>query len=116
MTTQLLNATPDPHGITMPLTKVAVSAGSAAAVNADRIASAMTGATDWSNHPLLQLTWQNFSAFAATLVSVCVLCDWWWKRFWRPLFESRGWIKPKPRRKLTPSQLADLIDQSNDQG
>ena len=115
MTTQLINSTPDPQGIAMPLTKVAVSAGSAAAVNAERIANAASGAVDWANHPLFQLTWQNLSAFAATMVSVCVLFDWWWKRIWRPFAERRGWLKPKPLKKLTPSQLADLIDQ-NDQG
>ena len=115
MTTQLINSTPVPQGIAMPLTKVAASAGSAAAVNADRIANVASGAVDWANHPLFQLTWQNLSAFAATMVSVCVLFDWWRKRIWRPFAERRGWLKPKPLKKLTPSKLADLIDQ-NDQG
>lgn len=100
----------------MPLTKVAISAGSAVAVNADRIViAASDSASVWVTHPLLQLTWQNLAGFTATLVSICILWDWWWKRFWRPLGERRGWLKPKPLKKLTPSQLADLID-PNDQG
>ena len=93
-----------------PLTKVVISAASAAAVNADRIANAARGATDviQYTHPMLELTWQNAAAFTATMVSLCVLADWFWKRVWRPLFERKGWIKPKKRRALTESQLAAL--------
>lgn len=75
-----------------PLAKVGASVGSAAAVNVDRIADVAAGVT---THPLLQMTWPNIAAFAAAMVSLCVLWDWWWKRFWRPFLERRGWIKPK---------------------
>ena len=111
------NTAPDPQGFTLPLTKVAVSAGSAVAVNTDRISDAMTGtAIELVTHPLLQLTWQNFAAFTATLVSVCVLWDWWWKRFWRPFAERRGWLAPKPVKRLTQEQIAEILGQTDGQG
>ena len=100
---------------TAPLTKVALSTSTAAAVNADRIAEAVKNgiASAAYTHPMLQLTWQNAAAFTATLVSLCVLCDWFWKRFWRPLFERRGWIKPRKRRVLTPSEWAELAEKAD---
>jgi hypothetical protein len=84
-----------------PLAKVGASVGSAAAVNADRIVDAAAGVT---THPLLQMTWPNIAAFAAAMVSLCVLWDWWWKRFWRPFLERKGWLKPKPVPQLTAKE------------
>lgn len=77
-----------------PVAKAAVALGSATAVNADRIFDAASGAA-YAASPLLQLTWPNLAAAAATLFSLCMLFDWWWKRLWRPLLERLGWLKPK---------------------
>lgn len=33
------------------------------------------------------------ASLLAALYSLCVLCEWWWKRFWKPLLKQRGWIR-----------------------
>lgn len=42
------------------------------------------------------------SAIAATfaaIYSLCLLTEWWWKKFWRPLFVRFGWVKPNRSRR-----------------
>jgi hypothetical protein len=57
---------------------------------------------------LFVLTWPNLAAAAAALYSLALLAEFCWKKFWRPALERLGWIKPKKRRELTPSEWADL--------
>ncbi len=42
-------------------------------------------------------SWGEAAAFAAFCYSILLIAEWWWKKFWRPFAERRGWIKPKKR-------------------
>lgn len=44
-------------------------------------------------------SWSELAAFAALLYTGCLLAEWWWKKFWRPLLERYGVLKRKARRK-----------------
>lgn len=57
---------------------------------------------------LFVLTPGNIASWLAALFVFCQLCEWWWRLFWRPLFERLGWIQPKPakrRRRNEPETL-----------
>lgn len=50
-------------------------------------------------------TWADFSSlmtaiasFVAAVYTICLLTEWWWKRFWRPFFEEQGLLKRRERR------------------
>jgi len=58
---------------------------------------------------LFVMTWPNIAAAAAALFSLSMLCEWWWKKFWRPVLERLKWIKPKKPRRLTAIEIAELI-------
>lgn len=92
----------DNSAILTPAAKAGAAIGSAAVVNVERIGDVITGAAQVvSVHPLLQMTWPNIAAAAAAMFSLSMLLDWWWRKFWRPLFERIGWLKPKPVIRLT---------------
>ena len=42
-------------------------------------------------------------AVGASLVALCytltLWLEWWWKKFWKPLLVSKGWIKAPPGKK-----------------
>ena len=42
--------------------------------------------------PLFDLTWPNIASFAAAAYSLCLVFEWFWKKFWRPLFLRKGWL------------------------
>ena len=44
-------------------------------------------------------SWEKAAAAAAFLYSALLICEWFWKKFWRPVLERAGWIKPKPPRR-----------------
>jgi hypothetical protein len=44
-------------------------------------------------------SWSEFAAFMASIYTLLLMCEWFWKRFWRPLFERKGWLKPKRNRR-----------------
>lgn len=46
-------------------------------------------------------SWQEAAAAAATVYSLLLICDWFWKRFWRPALERAGVLAPRPRHKDT---------------
>lgn len=44
-------------------------------------------------------TWADLNNALAVLFTFSMLCHFWWKNFWRPALERRGWLKPKVRRR-----------------
>lgn len=40
-------------------------------------------------------TWSDVANVVVVLYTLHLITDWWWKRFWRPFFERRGWLQPK---------------------
>ena len=51
---------------------------------------------------LFVLTPANIASWLAAIFVFCQLCEWWWKRMWRPLIEHVGWLKPKTARPAPP--------------
>lgn len=52
---------------------------------------------------------QALAALAAAFLSVLLISEWFWKKLWRPLFERKGWIKPKPRKVFTAAEWAQKM-------
>ncbi len=40
----------------------------------------------------------EWAALLAGFLNFLLICDWWWKRFWRPFLIRRGYIKVRARR------------------
>jgi hypothetical protein len=74
--------------ISAPAVKVVTSIASAAGA---QVLDTPPGVFDH----LLELTWPNLAAAAACFYSLALLGEFWWKKFWRPCFVRRGWIKPR---------------------
>ncbi len=43
-------------------------------------------------------SWSDLAAFLAALYSLILIGEWCWKKFLRPCFERRGWLKRRARR------------------
>lgn len=57
---------------------------------------AAVGITSWAE---VASAAQTFAAIAALIYSALLIGEWFWRKFWRPLFERWGWIAPLPRRR-----------------
>lgn len=38
-------------------------------------------------------SWSELAAFVAFVYTVCLLAEWWVKKFWLPLLRRWGWLK-----------------------
>jgi hypothetical protein len=52
-------------------------------------------------------SWTEAAAMSATIYSLILIAEWWWKKFWRPLFERLGWLK-RTRRRSTDHDLRPM--------
>lgn len=59
------------------------------------------------------LTWSELASVLAVIYTGLLICEWWWKKFWRPFLERRGWVK-KRTVALTPSQWAALAERHDE--
>jgi len=44
-------------------------------------------------------SWADIAAMFAAIYSFLLISEWFWRKFWRPVFERWGWVKPLPRRR-----------------
>lgn len=44
-------------------------------------------------------SWSDAAAFVAFIYTLCLLCEWLWKKFIRPYAISRGWLPRMTKRK-----------------
>ena len=44
-------------------------------------------------------SWADIAAFLAGCYSFILICEWFWRKFWRPFLERKGWIKRARRRR-----------------
>lgn len=62
------------------------------------------------DHPVLKIisawalalgvsSWSDVAAALAAFYSMLLITEWFWRKFWRPLLEDRGVLKPRRRRK-----------------
>ena len=53
-------------------------------------------------------SWAEFASTIASILAACytllLITEWFWVKFWRPIFEHKGWILPKTakRKKRLP--------------
>lgn len=80
----------DATGAAFPLMKAASAVGAGAGSS---ILSQVTS----NSHSFLPQDYAGWAAAiastAAALYTMHLLCDWWWKKFWRGYFIRRGWIR-----------------------
>lgn len=109
------------NDVSIPVTKAVTAIGAAVIAKADvadQAARELTrGATYETWLFINSIPWGTVSAIAAAFYTSLLIVEWFWKKFWRPLFERRGWLKPKPRvtlfsideyRQMSDTQRADL--------
>lgn len=89
--------------VSMPVAKAGVSIGTAAVAKAEDIKNAAEHA--YLAADMFTMSWSNLAAGLAALYTLSMLLEFWWKKFWRPVFERRGWIKEKPRLVLTEAEI-----------
>ena len=94
--------------ISMPIAKAAsaVTVTVAAQTSApESIAQSLVqGANDGVWYVVMSVPWGTVASIFAASYSLILISEWWWKKLWRPLAESRGWIKPRKRYVLTEEE------------
>ena len=84
--------------ISMPMAKAtsAVTLATAAQTDvADKLAQAATvnaSAQTW--HWVNAIPWGTIASIVAALYTSLLICEWFWKKLWRPAFERWGWMAP----------------------
>ena len=106
--------------IKMPVVKAvsAVSLATAAKVDAaDALAKVATENASYATWLWVNsIPWGTIASIVAALYTSLLICEWFWKKLWRPAFERWGWIKPRKTRvvlfedyqKMTETQRAEL--------
>lgn len=99
--------------IAMPVAKassgIAVAAAAKADV-ADQLVMHATADASWSTWQMVNaIPWGTIASIVAALYTMLLIGEWFWKKLWRPLFERRGWIKPKKRRVYTAREISDML-------
>ncbi len=95
----------DGKDISSPVVKVTASIASA--TGAQILDAGNQAATPFAD--LFVLSWPNIAAMLAALYTACMLVEFCWRKFWRPMLEDFGWIKPKPRMVYTAREWAEKI-------
>ena len=91
--------------ISMPLAKASSAITVAAAAKADVADKIARSATEnvspdmWA--AVNSIPWGTIASMAAAAYTLLLITEWFWKKLWRPFFESRGWLKPRKRRVIT---------------
>lgn len=49
-------------------------------------------------------SWTDAAAAIAFLYSLVLLLEWFWKKVFRPMGISRGWLKPLPKREAAEDE------------
>lgn len=91
--------------ISMPIAKASSAIAAATAAKSPVVeqitATAAHSASDPVVAGILALPWSTIAQIGAAMYSGLLITEWFWKKFWRPFFERRGWIKPKRLRIIT---------------
>ena len=91
--------------ISMPIAKASSAITVAAAAKADvadniaRLATESVSPDMWV--AVNAIPWGTIASMAAAAYTLLLITEWFWKKLWRPFFESRGWLKPRKRRVIT---------------
>ena len=95
--------------IKMPVVKAvsAVSLATAAKVDAaDALAKVATENASYATWLWVNsIPWGTIASIVAALYTSLLICEWFWKKLWRPAFERWGWVKPRKRYIITPQEF-----------
>jgi hypothetical protein len=104
----------DRSEISMPFAKAGTAITAAAAAKADvadkvaMAASANASPDTWMI--VNSIPWGTVASMAAAAYTLLLITEWFWKKLWRPFFESRGWLKAKRRRVITVEEYESSGD------
>ena len=100
--------------ISMPVAKAAsaITVTVAAQTHApESIAQAVVqNANDSVWVTVMSIPWGTVASLFAATYTLILITEWWWKKLWRPLAESRGWVKPRKRYVLTEAEWDSMQD------
>ncbi|WP_312525496.1 hypothetical protein [Comamonas sp.] len=101
--------------IRMPVAKAvsALSLAAAAKVDAaEKIANAASVQASLGHwHWINSIPWSTIASIVAALYTSLLICEWFWKKLWRPAFERWGWLAPrKPLVTMTLDDFQHLSD------
>ena len=106
--------------ISMPIAKAtsAITVAAAAQTDvADMAARELTKNSTFETWILVNsIPWGTVASIVAVVYTSLLIFEWFWKKLWRPVFERKGWIKPRKRyiitaqeyNAMTETQRADL--------
>ena len=43
-------------------------------------------------------TWGDVASMLAAAYTALLILEWFWKKFWRPIFVARGWVRESKKR------------------
>lgn len=91
--------------IHMPIAKASTAIAAATAAKSPVVeqitATAAHSASDPVVTAILALPWSTIAQIGAAMYSGLLIAEWFWKKFWRPLLERQGWLKPIRHRIIT---------------
>ena len=100
--------------ISMPAAKAVSAITVTAAAHTDApnaIAQAATVNASWATFVWVNsISWDTVAQVAAVVYTSLLITEWFWKKLWRPLFERKGWLKPKRRHIITLREYEQLTE------
>ena len=100
--------------ISMPITKAGTAIGAAAAAKAEVAEQVARHATSNSTYEtwmaINSIPWGTIASMAAAAYTLLLITEWFWKKLWRPLFERRGWVKPRRTRIISVEEFESETD------
>ena len=94
--------------ISMPVAKATSAITVAAAAKTEVAETVAYAAVQNASDPtwlfVMSIPWGTIASIFAASYTFILISEWWWKKLWRPLAESRGWIKPRKRYVLTEEE------------
>lgn len=92
--------------ISMPIAKASSAIAAAVAAKTEMAGQAVeavtvTAAGSQTMIVINSMPWGTIASIAATVYTLLLITEWFWKKLWRPFFVRRGWVKPQRHRIIT---------------
>ena len=100
--------------ISMPIAKASSAITVAVAAKSDAPEQIARAATQNSTYEtwmwVNSIPWGDVAQFVAAIYTSLLILEWFWKKFWRPILESKGWIKPRRPRIITLKEFEQMSE------
>ena len=100
--------------ISMPIAKASSAITVAVAAQTDMPEQVARAATQNSSFEtwmwVNSIPWGTVAQIVAVVYTTLLILEWFWKKVWRPVFEARGWIKPRRPRIITLREFEEMTD------